>query len=56
VSHGYVDDSPKSFGLVAEFDTPEKLISAAEKARLAGFPQLVHVTVEIERCEVGHES
>lgn len=40
MSHGYADDSPKSFGLVAEFDTPEKLISAAEKARLAGFKKL----------------
>ncbi len=31
---------PKTYGVVAEFDSPEQLISAAKKAREAGYKQL----------------
>ncbi|MBI1320090.1 MAG: DUF3341 domain-containing protein [Candidatus Hydrogenedens sp.] len=35
--HGHHDDTPKTYGLIAEFDTPDELLHAAESAYKAGY-------------------
>jgi hypothetical protein len=39
MSHGETD-APTLYGLLAEFDTPDGLVAATEKARLAGFRRI----------------
>jgi hypothetical protein len=41
MSHGHDhDDSPKVYGLVAEFDDADKLVEVAERARIAGYKKM----------------
>ena len=35
--HGHNDDAPRLYGLIAEFDTPDELLHAAEHAYQAGY-------------------
>ena len=36
----HADETPTLYGLMAEFETPDALVTAAEKARLAGYRKL----------------
>ncbi len=40
MSHAVAEESSTVYAVVAEFDTPEKLMSAAESARKAGFKKM----------------
>ncbi|HSI71934.1 MAG TPA: DUF3341 domain-containing protein [Fimbriimonas sp.] len=40
MSHGHEDDTPKTYAMVAEFESADQLMAAAEKTRDAGFKQI----------------